>query len=237
MATFQASIYNSGILAVSVSGTNLTVTDYSNYDTNTQFAQTEFTDYRKIKILQPDGTEYLFSSISDGDVSCIVPNGATLPITDQYAYTSGDGVYEFTLYALPTWSASVSYLLSTGDHVYRSGKMYKALQNSTNKDPLTQPTYWEEVTDEDNLGGNYISTGRTAIVCDLQKCYITLTHSAAAAQNCYSCNNTKLCNIKEWKNAVQLLMYLEAIQGEVDRQAWNNVTNLINAGRQICCCS
>lgn len=235
MANFQASLYNSGILAASVSGLNLVITDYSNYDTNSQFAQSEFISFRKIKVTQPDGTEHLFSSIGDGDAACITANGAVLPILDLYQYASGDGVYTFKLYVCPDWSASVAYSSVTADHVYYGGKIYKSIQSGTNHLP-TDVAFWSEVTDIDSMGGNYVSEGKMAIVCDLQKCYISMMKSAVSSFNCFDCNNQKLCNNKDWTNAVELLLVLEAIQGMVNVLAWTDVTNLINRGRSICCC-
>ncbi|HOW95599.1 MAG TPA: hypothetical protein PLF91_14040, partial [Mycolicibacterium fallax] len=51
----------------------------------------------------------------------------------------------------PTWDGTYAY--TTDDQVYREdalgvGRYYTALQNSTNKDPLTETTYWEESGDE-----------------------------------------------------------------------------------------
>ena len=50
---------------------------------------------------------------------------------------------------VPEWDSAVEYQYSATykSYVQRNGLVYKALQVGTNKDPTTQPTYWELVFD------------------------------------------------------------------------------------------
>ena len=152
MSNFQVSILdtNNSPSIVASSGV-ITVKDTSNYATNSEVGHTQanFVSFRKIKFINPDGTSYLLSSLGDGNKSTIAAAGAALPIVDTYTYTTGDGVYSITLYTVPDFDNSVSYNIITTPFVYSNGVIYSALQNSTGKDPTSNPTYWVAVTNLD----------------------------------------------------------------------------------------
>jgi len=92
--------------AITADAQYITVSDYSNYATNTEAGhkQTDFADFRKVKFTLPNTTTYLFSSLGDGDASTNAASGQTLPMSDIYNFSSDDGVFGVTLYSLPTWA-------------------------------------------------------------------------------------------------------------------------------------
>ena len=119
MANFQISITDPTTLQVAITDSNdiLTIVDHSNYDDSSAEAgheQADFSDFRKIKIVQPNGAEYLLSSEypTDGDITLAVPAGQTLPLSTSYSYTTGDGTYWIYLYSVPTYNSGVSYLFA-----------------------------------------------------------------------------------------------------------------------------
>ena len=238
MANFQVSILNNlNQPDISVSGGIITVKDDSNYATNSEagHVQSDFTDFRKIKFINPDGTSYLLSTLGDGQQTTIPAAGAALPIIDNYTYSGGDGVYSLTLYTIPTYNNTANYSIITTPYVYSGGSVYRAIQNSTGKDPATEPTYWTIVPNIDTLPTKYRVYQQFAVTCDLQICYANKTKAA----NCSSgtCNWNNLPQSKNFLDATKLSLILDSIQPLVNAGAWSLVTDAINAGRNICCCN
>ena len=200
--------------------------------------QSDFSSFKKILIDQPDNTSYLFSSIGDGDATLNTPDGETLPITTSYTYATGDGVYTVTLYVLPTWNAATTYLFRNQAHVYNAadGLFYKILQDGTNQQPDSAPTYWEAVTLA-NLSLKYLSANTFAIYCCLCQCNAELTNTFVNNQVSNGSGTHKMCIDDAWVDSNKLGMILDSIDGSVNNLDWTSVTALINKGKTICDCN
>jgi len=235
MATFAVSILDGTTYDVTIQSGVVTIVDHSNYDTNTEsgHAQSDFSSYKKIYVTDPDGTEYVFSTLGDGDALINPPSGEVLPISTVYTST-GDGVYTMYLEAVPTWNAAASYVFADGHYVYYNTKLYKALQNSTNKDPITQTAYWEEV-DAVDLPAKYRLEYKFAIVCDLETCYQQATYAAMCAIESVSCKNN-LCCEPNFVNACKLSVLIYHVEVLAANSDWDRATTVINMGSQICSC-
>jgi hypothetical protein len=202
--------------------------------------QKYFADFRKIVITAPSEV-WTLSSLGDGDAATVTPDGQTLPITDTYAISDGDAVYRCKLYVLPTWDATTAYLYVNKPYVYHSG-MWKLLKNDTGTTPGTDATVWAEITDIDNLGTRYIADNRIVSYCDLMACWRQKV--AAAAKPCNICNAELMIRDMNVQRALQLSLIKDAIPVLAAKGWWtssdnvdSNVTDLINYGREICCCS
>ena len=239
VVVFQASLTNpiTSQPDISVSSGVITDSDDSNYALSTEqgHSQSDFSQFRKIKFINPDSTSWLLSTLGDGQATTIVAAGAALPVIDNYTYSTGDGVYTCILYTLPTWNSYAAYVIVTNPYVFYNGVVYQALGNSTGVIPGFHPRVWAVVTNIDNLPTKYRVSITFAITCDIQTCYAMKTK----AQNCDSgdCNWNNLPQSKNFLDATKLCLILDAIQPLVNAGAWTQVTDLINLGRSICCCN
>jgi hypothetical protein len=238
MANFAVSILDGTTYDVTIQNGVVTITDHSNYDDNTESGhyQVNFEDYKKIYVTDPNGNEYVFSSLGDGDALINAPQGQTLPISTLYTST-GDGVYTLILETIPTWAGIGGiYSLTDEHHVYYNGKIYRSLQDGNfNKNPETQTTYWEEVEAED-LPVKYRLEYKFAVACDLINCFQQLTYSAICAIESLSCQSN-LCSNTYFVNARKLNTILEHISVLAANNDWDRVTSVINLGSQICACT
>lgn len=239
MANFGVSILDGTTYDVTIQSGAVTITDHSNYDTSTEDGnqQADFSDYKKIYITDPQGTEYIFSTLYPADSSDALinpPSGESLPISTVYTST-GDGVYTMYLEAVPTWDATVAYMLANEHHVFYNDKLYKCLQNGTNKNPVTQTAYWEEV-DADELSEKYRLEYKFAVICDLETCFQQLTYLALCAIENVNCQNDLCCNAY-FVSANKLDIIIESITVLAANSDWDRVTDAINLGSQICSCS
>jgi hypothetical protein len=235
MSNFAVSILDGTTIDIAVSSGLAVITDHSNY-VNTEAGHTQalFNAYKKITVLTPSGTEYLFSTLGDGDAILNTPSAETLPIATNYV-TDGDGVYTMYLEAVPTWNSGITYNTSTSPYVYYNTKLYKSILTGTNQNPATATTYWEEVDAED-LPAKYRLEQKFAVICGLIICYQNKTYDAVCAINSMTCS-TDLCKCKDFMDAVKLLMFIDHIDVLVDNNEWTQAQNIINAGSAICSCS
>jgi hypothetical protein len=207
MADFSASLLDTNNLpAVDYSGTQLIISDYSNYITNTEAGHTQnnFSDYRVIDILQPDGTTYSLSSIAGADQLILAPAGEALPLTDNAAYTKTDGYYRVTLYTVPTW-------------------------NSTGDQPDISPTYWQVVT-KTGLSLKYVYVVHFVQTPAIDQAF---QDAVLCAIPDVSCNCNTGCNGVESEamdKAMKLLMIQEGVCVLLDNQQYNQIVNLVNCG-------
>lgn len=145
MAQFALSLINpvTGAADIQVSGGVISISDHSNYDDispEVAHARSNFSDFYKIKIVEPNLADYWFSSIGDGDEVVITPSaGAAGDPSIDYTYAAGDGQYWIYVYAVPTYSVGASYSIATFPCVYYNGKIWKALQSSSGQVPVEGP--------------------------------------------------------------------------------------------------
>jgi len=238
MSAFQISITNPVTEAVDITDSNdvLTIVDHSNYDDAAPEAghsQADFDAFRKMRITLPSGTEYLFSSYypDEGDITLAVPAGAVLPMSTEYAYTTGDGKYIIELFALPTWGGGYSYLVATTPYVVYLTKVYKALQNSTDKNPVTETTYWEEVPDMDDVVAKYHLTQNITIISDAQEVWARLVYISNCVNNKIGCRWEQLFRDSMWIDSVRLCQIMESIPVLMKVDAWIEIESNINLSK------
>lgn len=240
MANFQITITNptTGLVDISDQNDVLTIVDHSNYDESSPEAghnQADFDALRKLKIVLPTGTTYLFSSLypaDDSDITLAVPAGAVLPMSTAYAYTTGDGKYILTLYSLPTWGTGYSYLIATAPYVYYSTKFYKCLQDSDADQPDTSPTYWEEVT-IDELTAKYRLVQNITITSDMAEVWARLVYIANCVNLKVGCRYEDLFKDEAWIDSARLCLMMEAIPVLMKVDAWVEVESDINLSKEI----
>lgn len=238
MANFGLSFIDplTGLPDITANGSTITIVDNSNYSTNTESGhlQADFSEFYKIKIVCPDNSEYLFSSLGDGDASLTVPSGSVLPITTVYPYTTGDGVYTITMYAVPSFSKIALYNAGL-DYVYLSGIIYKSL-TGVNSNPPTNPLHWQVITDIETLPTKYRLTQNIAVTCAAQSCYASAVANAMCAIEGLACNSD-LCSNASFIKAAQLMMIIDNITILANQQNWVAVAHLINFAKSLCCCA
>lgn len=235
MANFGVSVTNNNLIDITISNTVVSIKDHSNYsdDTEEGHYQADFTDYKKIRITTPINTEYVFSTLGDGNELINTPDGETLPIETLYQ-SVGDGVYNVVLEAVPTYNNNARYDLSETDHVYYNGLLYKAIQeNCYLKNPATEPTYWQVVQAED-LPIKYRLSQNFVVCCGLKRCFVQQGYNVSCLIN-LSCDKA-FCEDINIKNWFKLDMILEHIPDLVANNEWERITYLVNLGKQICGC-
>lgn len=235
MADFQASIVdiNSVLQVVLDTDDLMTINDTSNYLTTAESGAlvTDFYYFRKIIVTDPNGIEYIFSSLGDGDQLI----GAGDSGITQFSYTLSnavDGVYTITLITVPSWNAASIY--SNTSYVVDSitGLFYKSILNTnTNQDPATATNYWTEVT-EDEVSSRFNTYGKVARTKDLEICKLEATEEMA----CHTDNCKNICDSDAYNKAAKMFMLLSAISSKALLGEWNEVEELISTAKQICAC-
>jgi hypothetical protein len=240
MANFQVSITNPSTALVDISDSNdvLTIVDHSNYDDASPEAghnQSDFDAYRKLRITLPTGTTYLFSSEypADGDETLAVPNGAALPMSTDYAYTTGDGKYTIELFVLPTWGVGYAYLVGTAPYVIYSGVLYKCLQDSTGDQPDTSPTYWEVVADMDDLPSKYQLEQNITVTSDMKEVWARLVYMVNCVNNQVGCRYEELLRDPMFFDSIRLCLTQDSIPVLMKVDAWDEVESNVNFSKEV----
>ena len=243
MATFQASLINTGTGDISIvlgtGCTSITITDESNYDTNTDsgHARADFDIYRKVVIEYTDGTKYTLSSMGDGDAT-IDPASTTNDIFTS-PLNSGDGVYKVTLYTIPTYDVGSTYII--GDtvidgNVVTGFKYYKSLKVGNIGNAVTDVSWWEEITEITGFISKYYNIQRIAVVCALNCCIEDALHSAFCVIEDVECCEDDLCKNDKFMNAVKLLVVKEAIQASANNNMWTETEKQFQLASKLCKC-
>lgn len=245
MATFQASLVNAGTGLVSITigtgCTSISITDESNYDStdvSSGHERANFNKYRKVVVEYTDGSKYTLSSIGDGDAA--IDPASTSNDTFTAQLNSGDGVYKVTLYTVPSWGSSPTYIL--GDIVVKGGggipyKFYKSLQNAnTNKDPAVETDWWEEITEITGFTSKYYNIQRIAVICALNCCIEEALHSAFCVIEDVECCEDDLCKNDKFMNAVKLMVVKQAIETSAENNMWLNAEKQFQLASKLCKC-
>jgi hypothetical protein len=234
--SFGVSIFDNNEYHVTSDGNRITVIDHSNYDTNTESGhlQADF-EFKKIVFINPDNTEYVFSTQGDGDEMLSSPSVSVLPITTYYNYTTGDGVYTLIMYTVPTWRADANYTTLGQHHVIHNGVIYKCIVNNTNSEPTVGNASWVIVDDIDNLPSKYRLYYRFAVYCGIVYCYLNKVYSALCAVDRLNCGED-LCKSKVFMDAVKLGILIDNIIILASDEDWTGAAHAINLATQICCC-
>lgn len=248
-ANYQTLLYDSTYdtysVDVSDTCTTLTIEDNSLYANNNQPGHdiTDFSDYRRIVITRPNGTQYIMSSISATDVDEIIAAPSSGNNTINYSFiddTDEDGLYDIRICSFPTWRDTANYtLIASPVIVYHDGTLYQLKQTGTGQQPDLSPTYWEEYTLDSSVEftTNYCYIAKIAVLCfNMLKCYETLVHDAFCVMDTNFCNDDVLCKNKKFLNAMKMRVLLDAVQYSMSRRQWNEVEKQFNLMRQLCNC-
>ena len=241
MPEFQSSLLNPVLVPPSFDPTKsadckqVTFTDYSNYLTSTESGHlaADFSDYRKITVTHHAGDVFIFSSIGDGDED--IDPGDSGNNTIVYDLQDGDGVYTVEVCSVPTWNIAATYQASD-DFVFFDDKFYKSLTTNTGSQPDTNPTDWEEVT-EDDLSNKYCDTNYFLILCDSESCKCELIEKAACEIERDFCNDSDLCNNKCLLNAVKAFILLKSAQASFDNLDLDKAALDVDLLKKICDCA
>ncbi len=197
--------------------------------------------YRKISVLRPDGTTYVYSSLSTETPNESINVLSQLGVNSfnyNFLPTDIDGVYEVTLYNFPAWDNTTEYLRSMKHIVYYNGKFYKAKTNSTGQNPEndSKNVYWEEyVITADTLKTRYAKIERTVVLCiSLNDCLERLVKEAFCDIESNPC--TGICDNKKFSQASKYLMTRKAICISESVNDWVSVKKQVNILKSICCC-
>ena len=244
MPNFQASLFDTVTNNMAITlGTEcdiLTITDKSNYIASTENTHelVDFNEYRQLEIKHPNGTTYNYDAHDNLDGSWNAPNGGNHAIAHTLAEAAGDGVYNVTLFAAPTWKTGETYTHSNSspECVYYLGKLYRSLASGASKEPDTETAYWEEITRED-LSAKYRTTETFALTCrKLTRCYERLVHEANCVIVDDLCNDNMLCSNRKFLEATKLRMLIDGISYAAKNSDWKRVEIIANAANKICSC-
>jgi hypothetical protein len=238
MANFALSLIDpvTGAADIQVSGGVISISDHSNYDDvspEAAHARSNFSDFYKIKIVEPNLVEYWYSSIGDGNGVVITPSAGSAgdPSVD-YDYAAGDGQYWIYIYAVPTYSVGASYLITTFPYVYYNAKIWKALQSSSGQVPV-EGAYWTEVTDLDELSAKYRLAQRIVVYAEMKRCYARRVYNSNILNNRIGENWEKLLKDPEFIDAVRLFIAINSIPVLMAADDFTSVDTNINFGKQI----
>jgi hypothetical protein len=220
----------------------VTVVDHSDYAASTEAGHllADFTVFRQMKFTFPDGGHVIFDAQAlpatwDAPSPSGTPSIAlTLPAEAQ------DGVYTVELSVVPTHTSAVqySYTVSNPSMVWSptEGKLYKAIQVVPALVPITDTSYWEEITIED-LSAKYQVSQNFSLVCrKLYQCYEKLVHEANCLVVDDECDDNLLCSNGTFLDAVKLRMLIDGIGYASAQAEWDKATVLTNSAKSICNC-
>lgn len=235
MADFQISLLdtNNSVALTASSGT-LTIGDYSNYFTSTEsgHTDTEFSNYKKITVTEPDGTTYTYSTLGDGDELINPPSTyVSSPINNTYSYTD-DGLYTVKIEAVPTWGAAFTY--QQYDCTYYDGSLYQASQTTTNNVPDVSTTYWTLIT-SDELSDKYRIFEWTPILDEGRECWADKIYIANLALNA-KCEVAEICIDQDFRKAIRLDNLIQGIEVVNNLRDWSQVEDLLTEFTNICDC-
>lgn len=246
-STYQTSLYDTTDDTYSVEivpdCSGLRITDASNYSTNTEGGHnlSDFSEFRTITIVRPNGTEYIMSSLSsiDPDEAISAPSSGNQSFT--YNFEDGvdqDGRYQIKICSYPTWRNDAAYTINGITVVYYNGTLYKLLLANTGNQPDVSPTYWEEydLDEVDEYLTRYCYIANVAVLCDISECRQRLLHEAFCLMNTNHCNDDVLCKNPKFLAATKLLVLTEAMSISMSNHQWNEVDDQFNLMRVICNC-
>lgn len=247
MPNFLASLTDPTTSAVDVtldSDCNIvSVKDHSNYATSTEAGHllANFSVFRQMKFTMPNGDTELF------DAQAIPPTWnapSSATATDTVAFTlpatADDGVYTIDFYVVPTHTLTVQYGHTTSNPSCvwdtTEGKLFKSIQTVPALVPITDTSYWEEITIED-LTAKYHIKQKFALTCrSLYQCYEKLVHEANCIITTDECDDNLLCSNGTFLSAVKLRMLIDGIGYASAQNEFDKVTVLTNSAKSICNC-
>jgi hypothetical protein len=234
MANFALSLINpiTTLPDITVAANVMSIVDHSNYGDGTEagHARVNFASFYKVKIVTPSGSVYWFSSLGDGDAAVVAPSAGNPTV--EYSYSTGDGQYWVTVYALPNYSAGANYQVANTPHVWYGDKVWKCLRNTIGNAPVAGLD-WEEVPSIDSLPAKYRVAQRVVVYADAKRTYARRIFNANTVNNRIGENWEKLLRDPEYIDAVRLFIAINSIPVSMAAANWTAVDTSINFTKQI----
>jgi len=209
-------------------------------------AQSDFSDYRFIRMKTPSGRLYYFSSVDFEDIVIdeIIQPASSGVNTFYYVFDEDidtDGVYEFTMCNYPTWNDTSDYSNEQETIVFYNGELYRALLPSQGVIPQNDATgSWElyELTNpEDEYTSRYCTCAKIAVLClTTYDCYEKMVRDAYCKIDTDYCNDDLLCDNKTLLETVKLRILIDSVEFGVNNNAWEEVENHFVLITNICGC-
>ena len=233
--TFVDSDGNTTISVTSNCG-SIEITDSSNYlNGEAGHAQSDFSDYRFIRMRTPSGRLYYFSSVEFDDlvIDQIILPASSGGNTFFYQFDEDidtDGVYEFTMCNYPTWNNTADYSNTEETIVFYNGELYRALLPSQGIVPENDATgSWElyELTDpEDEYTTRYCTCAKIAVLCiSTYDCLEKMVRDAYCKIDTDYCNDDLLCENKRLLDLIKLFVAIRSVEYGVNNNQWEEVAN------------
>ena len=226
MADFQAAIGN-----IIATPTLITVDDTTDYAGSTQDGHltADFSDYRKIVMTNPKRT-FVYSTEGDGDVITSAANAAVLTFNFSIEDEDIDGVYDLTLYTVPTWNATPTY--DRHEAVYLSGILYKSKINGNTGNTPSTSSDWIEI-DDSLIPSKYCVTD-SIIITDIKLlgCYEKLVADAICELENDLCGD--MCNNKDFMDAMKMRLLIDSICHAASNNDFDGARKKFNLVNRLC---
>ena len=231
----------------------LSFTDSSIWDNTTNGHKLSLTDplpagyasafgYRKIILTRPDGTQYIYSSLStetkDELIDVLSPAGI---VNFDYVFTNTDidGLYTIQLYNFPLWDTTIAYKKAAKPIVFKDGVLYECVADTTSNDPAldTLETYWKPYTISASTDlTRYGVTSKHVVLCiSVMGCYRDYIYNAFCGTVSNPCED-KIKN-KDFNTAMKLQVIMEALDVASCENDWEAVIQMIDMLKKTCECN
>lgn len=236
MANFAAALTST----LSNNGQTMALADTSNYTTNTQTGHA-LADFDEFKIIIADdgngslykyGTSEAQSMFGAMDETILAPSIAfTLGNSYTVPPVTGDSVYTFTLYAVPTFEFADTY--TVGCCTWYDHNLYVCIQAGAGHVPDVSPTFWTALSTYENVSDEYVYELKYARVYDLEGDKAAAGLQALNMAN-LSCSDFEASCVKAKYDKLDICLFVignyEAIPD------WTKVAWAIGIGKQIANC-
>lgn len=226
MADFQAIIGN-----IVVSPTLITIDDTSDYAGSIQAGHlsADFSDFRKVVMVNTKRT-YVYTTEGDGDSAINAGNGGTVTVNFSLLDDDIDGVYDFTLYTVPTFDIAINY--DRFQCVYIGGLLYKSSINGNVGNTPATSSDWDLI-DESLLSSVYCVNDSVIITNrGLLSCYEHLLADLVCSIETNPCKN--LCGNEAFSKASKIMMLIGAICLAADNNDFVSARKKFNLVNQLC---
>ena len=231
MADFQAVIGGAGVGdIIEVTPTLIVIKDLSDYIGSTQDGHltADFSDYKKVIMQNPKRT-FVYSTEGDGD-SIITAGNTSNTFNFTLQSEDIDGVYDFTLYTVPTYLISATY--DRHECVYYNGVLYKNNINGSTGDTPDSSTNWV-VINEELLSSKYCVATSIAITDrNLLNCYEELLYKAGCDLQSNLCGS--LCDNPTAMKAVKMRMLIDLICFDASNNNFVDAKKKFVLAHQLC---
>ena len=218
------------------------INDTSLYGSGNCFQINDFTLFRQITIINPDGTTYVMSTQMPYN-QLIAPaynNGSPI-YAYNYDVSSQGGVYSVTIATVPTYNNVCTW--NVGDccclmDLTISGQIdfFIATQVSSGVIPLSTPgwqTYWNEITIND-LQAPYTATTFYVNTCNIQNCFSNMAQGVFC--DFENICNRNMCEDQCQMNFYKLIMIEYLINMAITNGDYDALTAYYNLATTLCQC-